>query len=95
MPAVTYGGKKLVKNTDYTVSYSKNTAIGQASVKITGKGLYKGTKTVNFNIRPATVTKLKVSSTGEKSVKLSWKRLQVLTATLYTDMTTQARNGIE
>ena len=74
-PAVTYGGKKLVKNTDYTVSYSKNTAIGQASVKITGKGLYKGTKTVNFNIRPATVTKLKVSSTGEKSVKLSWKKV--------------------
>lgn len=33
VPAVTYGGKKLVKNTDYTVSYSKNTAIGQASVK--------------------------------------------------------------
>lgn len=75
VPAVTYGGKKLVKNTDYTVSYSKNTAIGQASVKITGKGLYKGTKTVNFNIRPATVTKLKVSSTGEKSVKLSWKKI--------------------
>lgn len=75
VPAVTYGGKKLVKNTDYTVSYSKNTAIGQASVKITGKGLYKGTKTVNFNIRPATVTKLKVSSTGEKSVKLSWKKV--------------------
>lgn len=74
-PAVTYSGKKLVKNTDYTVSYSKNTAIGQASVKITGKGLYKGTKTVNFNIRPATVTKLKVSSTGEKSVKLSWKKV--------------------
>lgn len=74
-PAVTYGGKKLVKNTDYTVSYSKNTAIGQASVKITGKGLYKGTKTVNFNIRPATVTGLKVSSTGEKSVKLSWKKV--------------------
>ena len=74
-PAVTYGGKKLVKNTDYTVSYSKNTAIGQASVKITGKGLYKGTKTMNFNIRPATVTKLKVSSTGEKSVKLSWKKV--------------------
>ena len=72
---MTYGGKKLVKNTDYTVSYSKNTAIGQASVKITGKGLYKGTKTVNFNIRPATVTKLKVSSTGEKSVKLSWKKV--------------------
>lgn len=72
---MTYGGKKLVKNTDYTVSYSKNTAIGQASVKITGKGLYKGTKTMNFNIRPATVTKLKVSSTGEKSVKLSWKKV--------------------
>ena len=70
-PAVTYGGKKLVKNTDY----SKNTAKGQASVKITGKGLYKGTKTVNFNIRPATVTELKVSSTGEKSVKLSWKKV--------------------
>lgn len=75
------------------MSYSKNTAIGQASVKITGKGLYKGTKTVNFNIRPATVTKLKVSSTGEKALSFLGKRLRVLTATLYTDMTVQARNG--
>ncbi len=71
---VTYGGKKPGKNTDYTVSYSKNTAIGQASVKNNRQGFIQRHKTVNFNIRPATVTKLKVSSTGEKSVKLSWKK---------------------
>lgn len=74
-PAVTYGGKKLTKNKDYTVSYSSNKAVGKASLKITGKGLYKGTKTVNFNIRPAVVKNVKVVSTGEKSVKLTWKKV--------------------
>lgn len=44
-------GKTLVKDTDYTVKYSNNTAAGKASAKITFKGLYSGTKTVYFTIR--------------------------------------------
>lgn len=41
----------LVSGTDYTVSYSNNVNVGTATVKITGKGLYKDqTKTLYFNI---------------------------------------------
>jgi len=54
-PAVTVkdGSKTLVKDTDYTVSYANNTAIGEgASVTVTGKGNYKGELVTYFNIIP-------------------------------------------
>ena len=49
-PVVSFIGTTLKKGTDYTVSYSHNIAVGIASVTITGKGEYKGTKTINFKI---------------------------------------------
>jgi len=54
-PAVSDGAKKLVKGTDYTVVYSRNTNAGTASVTITGKGNYTGTNTKTFTIRPLTL----------------------------------------
>ena len=36
------GSKVLAKDIDYTVSYSNNTNVGTASVKITGNGTYEG-----------------------------------------------------
>lgn len=42
--------KTLVEGTDYTVQYSNNKNIGKATITITGKGNYKGTKKLNFNI---------------------------------------------
>ena len=53
-PAVTVkdGTKTLVSGTDYTVSYSNNVNVGTATVTITGKGNYTGTKTANFTINP-------------------------------------------
>ena len=50
---VTDGSYILVNGTDYTVSYSRNTNAGVATVQITGKGIYAGKKNVNFNIRRA------------------------------------------
>ena len=44
------GNKTLVSGTDYTVSYSNNTAVGKASVTVTGKCNYTGTKNTEFNI---------------------------------------------
>lgn len=64
-------GKKLVEGKDYTVSYTNNKAIGNASVKVTFKGLYSGTKTLSFKIRPENVTGLSFTSTTT-SVTLSW-----------------------
>ena len=55
-PAVTvYCGKAKLKNgTDYTVTYKNNklvsTAKTKATVTITGKGSYRGTKTLSFTI---------------------------------------------
>ena len=40
----------LKNGTDYTVSYKNNTAPGTATVIITGKGKYTGTKNVTFKI---------------------------------------------
>ena len=58
-----YVNKKLVKDKDFTVSYSNNTNVGKATVTITGKGAYIGqTMTTNFNI---------VSSGNTFSVRLT------------------------
>ena len=44
------GKTKLVKGTDYTVSYENNVNIGTATVVVTGKGNYAGTHKVTFKI---------------------------------------------
>ena len=51
-PAITVkdGTKTLVNGTDYSVSYSNNVNAGTATVTITGKGKYSGTKRVTFTI---------------------------------------------
>ncbi|MCR5782653.1 MAG: hypothetical protein K6G90_07955 [Clostridia bacterium] len=46
-----YVGKhKLKKDRDYTVAYSNNTALGQATATVTFKGNYTGTASATFNI---------------------------------------------
>ncbi len=63
-PAVTVknGSTTLVSGTDYTVAYSNNTNVGTATVTITGKGNYSGTKTISFNIISSTKPRFIVSS---------------------------------
>lgn len=63
-PAVTVkdGTKTLVSGTDYTVSYANNVNIGTATVTVTGKGSYTGTKTATFNITGKTISSATVSS---------------------------------
>lgn len=53
---VKWGQTTLVKDTDYTVSYSGNTNVGTGTVTVTGKGNYTGTVTKNFEITKANVT---------------------------------------
>lgn len=48
--SVEHNGKKLVKGTDYKVSYIKNTALGTGYVFIQGKGGYTDYKLVPFSI---------------------------------------------
>ena len=47
---VTFSDVVLIKDTDYTVSYSNNIEIGTATVTVTGIGNYKGTVTGSFKI---------------------------------------------
>jgi Fibronectin type III domain. len=70
---VTYKGKKLAANKDYTVSYSNNIKVGQSSLKVTGKGRYNGSKTVKFTIMPKKnkIVKLTAKKGGKLLVKLS------------------------
>ncbi len=66
---VTYNGKILSKNKDYTLSYKNNKEVGTAAITITGKGSYTGTKTVTFKIVKAANT-MTVKATA-KTVKYS------------------------
>lgn len=54
-PTVTVmdGDKKLVKDTDFTVAYKNNTAVGTATATATGKGNYTGSVSKSFTIKSA------------------------------------------
>ena len=54
--SVTYKGKALIENTDYTVAYSNNTNAGTGTVTIKGQTLYSDTVTREFTIEKATTT---------------------------------------
>ena len=64
---VTLGAKTLTKDTDYTVAYSDNTNAGTATVTITGKGNYTGTKTASFTILAKPLSGAKVSGIKTKT----------------------------
>ncbi len=57
VPVITYNGYKLVSGTDYTVTYGENTSAGNGTVTVTGKGNYKGTVTVTFQIEEQILVK--------------------------------------
>ncbi len=65
------GSYTLVKGTDYTLSYKNCKNIGKATVTITGKGNYTGTKTLTYKIVPKKTTLSAVKKSSSK-VKLSW-----------------------
>jgi len=58
---ITYGSKKLVKGTDYAVTYKNNTNVGQGEIIVTGKGNYTGTITKSFSITPKNVSNLEIT----------------------------------
>ena len=77
-PTVTvkaYNGEKLVKDRDYTVKYSKNKAIGTATVTVTFKGNYSGSKKLTFTIKLAKTESLKLTAKNN-AIALSWKTVK-------------------
>jgi len=51
----------LVKGTDYTVEYFDNVEIGTATVKITGIGVFDGTRTATFKIVGTSIANAKIT----------------------------------
>lgn len=75
---VELNGKALKQDTDYTVSYKNNTAIGKATVTVTGKGKYTGTSKGFFRIKPKKVSGLGLKA-GKKQLTVSWKKASGVT----------------
>ena len=68
-------GNFILKNQiDYTISYINNQNIGEATITITGKGNYIGTKTATFKIIPTQVKGLKENFQKEKTITLQWSK---------------------
>ena len=68
------GDYTLKKGTDYTLSYKNNKNIGKATVTITGKGKYSGTKTVSFKIVPKKTT-INIEKVFDAKAKITWKSI--------------------
>ena len=61
-PTVQNGSVTLRAGTDYTVAYSDNTDVGEATVTLTGAGSYRGTVTRTFTILPKSLESLNMAS---------------------------------
>lgn len=77
-PAVTVkdsNGTKLVKNTDYTVTYAEGRkAVGNYTITVKLKGDYSGSKKMTFSIiNLAKTTSLTAASTAKGTLKVTWK----------------------
>ena len=73
-PTVIYNSKLLKKNTDYTLTYSANKAIGTATLTVSGKGNFSGTKKLTFYIVPKPTALGKLTSPKTKQLKVTWTK---------------------
>lgn len=78
-PAVTVtdGTTTLVAGTDYTVAYSNNTNVGQATVTVTGQGNYQGTVSGKFTISRKSLADTDITISGlPESVTYTGKAIE-------------------
>lgn len=85
--SVTYNGKaqkpkvtvynqsgQKIPSSYYSVAYSSNTKPGKASVTVNFNGIFFGSKTANFIIKPQKPTQNKLKSKVKKQLNISWKK---------------------
>jgi len=72
-PVVRYNGKKLKLGTDYKLKYAHNKSLGSATVAITGRGNFTGTRKLTFRIvlKPTALSKL---TPGKGQITVAWKK---------------------
>ena len=63
-PVVTFHGKQLTRDVDYTVSYANNVAVGQATATITGVGNFLGSTQAAFQVTRADISGASVTAEG-------------------------------
>ena len=65
------GGKQLVRDNDFAVSFADNDRPGAAKLTITGIGDYEGSKELDFMILPAN-TSITQLTTGNGGIRVEW-----------------------
>lgn len=63
---ISYQGRLLSENTDYTAVYKNNTEVGTATVTITGLGVYIGSAVLEYEIVPIKISDTDVSISYSK-----------------------------
>lgn len=81
-PTVTAGGKTLKNGNDYELSYENNVNVGTATVIVTGKGDYEGTKRATFQIKKSASSGGISGSGNSSTVKPQPKPVSLATATV-------------
>lgn len=71
---VTYKGRKLVEEIDYSIEWKNNIVPGIATINISGIGNYSGTDPVLFNILPG-ATKKVICTNVASGMKVSWEKV--------------------
>ena len=73
------GTTVLKSGTHYTLAYAANTNVGTATITITGKGNYGGTKKVTFKINPKAAVISSLTSTTAKQAVVKWAKIAGVT----------------
>ena len=76
------GGATLEKDTDYTLTFSANTAAGTASYTVKGKGDYFGTVTKTFKINAVSADKVTVDAVADQEYAGGGQIIPALTVKL-------------
>lgn len=86
-PSVTVrtGTKKLARNRDYTISYTKNLHAGTATLTVTGKGNYAGARAqTTFDIGAQKISKASVKVSRTNGLVLTYNKRILKEGTDYT-----------
>ena len=71
---VTFNGTRLKAGTDYRVAYKNNTNPGTATITITGKGRFRLTRELTYEIALAVPTVTEVVKKAAGSMRITWKK---------------------
>lgn len=71
---IKYNGVSLKKNVDYSVSYRNNKNPGKATIRLTGKGAFHGTKSVSFYISPKVPSIKTLKSIKKRTIVVGIKK---------------------